>query len=508
MINRGKHTKKDYKAFTIKNNNYNEITTYMRNNQYEKALDLLVDFIIEYPNDYCAKYDYAICLIKTDQVELGILELEFLRKRCQKRVYSIYKNLVEYYIKKNAYETVESLLEEAKTVLTDFELKFLKARYYYSIGCFKDGDQILEDIDTKDKSELAKIYICKISFLPNIVLRQNRKQIEKELALYTKKISVDSARRIYLKLYIACSDYEEAYKYIVTDLSKGVKPLLISYDVCTKLGKNFEAQKYLNLINSYELPDTAKLVKVQILYINDKKEEAFDLCKIYAKEDLDAACMLCDYSIKLDRTSEAIEVLSQLLSKREITNNKTINVIERLLGLYIYEQRYQEAYDLLEKYNIYFNVVIKEEFYTYLSKKLNIWYSQDPNINSYIVSQLREYDYDKAVEHIEKHKYEDNKKIIHTIFKDDLTGQDIMEIVRPYLTKENLYELGTVLKYQIDCKDLNINEKIIVVGKIANQDDIVFCFPAKMSIIEDEDIQAPKAKRISQLIKFKNRYNV
>jgi hypothetical protein len=84
-------------------------------------------------------------------------------------------------------------------------------------------------------------------------------------------------------------------------------------------------------------------------------------------------------------------------------------------------------------------------------------------------------------------------------------------MVRPYLTKENLYELGIVEKYEVDCSNLGINEKNIIVGKIANTDDILFCFPARYyvdELDEDEELEDVKIKQISPLTKFKNKYNI
>lgn len=509
MLIKKKPIKKDYKAFMTKNSKYYKISKLIQKEEYKNALELLESFIIDYPDDYFGRYDYAICLMKTGQPEMAILELEILRKKHKKKAYNVYKKLIEYHMDSNSYDMVEVLLDEAKSLLDDAEFILLKARYYYGIGRFKDANQLLENIDIKDKKELAKIFVCKILCSSKELLRVNKVEVENKINHYVgvRYISPESGRKAFLKLYTACADYEKAYDYIVTDSLKGIKPLLVSYDICIKLNKNDEAKKYLDMINSYELPSSAKLTKVQVLYINGKKNEAFDLCLEFAKTNMDAASLLCDYSIKLNRTKEAIKVLEEFLNDKIVTNNKTINIIERLLGLYIYEQRYKEAYSLLEKYDIYLDQIIREEYYEYLSKKLDIAYNKNENIHTYLVRQLREYNYNSAVKHIEKHKYQNKRKPVHTVFNDDIKGSEIMEMVRPYLTSENLYELGTVLKYQIDCRNLDINETRLIVGKIANEEDIVFCFPAKSGLQELEE-ELPKVKQISQLTKFKNKYNV
>ena len=514
MLNRKKFTKKKnhYKEFTEKNRRYEEISKYVQDEEYEKALDLLVDFIIDYPDDYYGRFDYALCLIRTGQPKTGILELEILRKKHKKRPYPIYKILIEFYMRNSMFERAEMLLDEADKILPNFEAKYLRIKYYYTVGRSSDAGLLLENLSPKSEREKAVLNILKIFFHGNEYLRKNKREIEYIIESYLRKlyISYDVACKVYLRLYMACSDYEKAYQYIVTDSSKGVKPLLISYEICETLGKKYEAQKYLNMINNYELPENSKIVKIQVLYINGKKEEAFEMCKEYAKDDLEIACLLIEYGIKLNKISEVIDILEGILKGVMITNNKTINLIERLIGLYIYEEKYEEGYKMLQEYDSYFEDISKEEYYIYLSKKLNIWYSPNMNINTYKIRQLREYNYDRAIHHIEKHKHEDNTKYAHTVFNDDLTGRDIMEIIRPHLTKENLYELGPIEKYEVDCTNLNINEKKLIVGKITNTDDIVFCYPSKRVLfeLEKEEDYEPKVNQLSPMTKFKNKYNI
>ena len=112
--------------------------------------------------------------------------------------------------------------------------------------------------------------------------------------------------------------------------------------------------------------------------------------------------------------------------------------------------------------------------------------------------------------YIELSEDEDNTKYAHTVFNDDLTGRDIIEIIRPHLTKENLYELGPIEKYEVDCTNLNINEKKLIVGKITNTDDIVFCYPSKRVLmeLEKEEDYEPKVNQLSTMTKFKNKYNI
>ena len=506
--------KNTFKEHRDKNSRYNVISKFMDNAEYERALDLLVEFILDYPDDYYARFDYALCLIRTGQPKTGVLELEMLRKKTKKRILAIYSTLIDYYLRNTMNERVESLIEEAEKVLPSFDIKYLKIKYYLYTGRLADASVIIDNLSLKNAREEAKINTLRIIFYGNEYMKKHKKELEKEIDLYLRKklISQDTARRAYLKLYTSCLDDEKAYEYIEKDLSKGIKQLLISYNICNRLGKKYEAQKYLNLINSYEIPENATITKIQILYINGKTKEAFELCKEQSLlGDLESVEFLYRYGIKLDRLDEVIEVIEKILDGRFIGNSLLVNAIERLLGLYIYKKRFEDAYNLLEKYNMYLSVKHREEYYTYLCKRLNKWYSANTDVDTYSIKQLRNYSYDRAVSHIDRHNYKDDKKFIHTLFNDKLSGEYIIEFVRPYLTRENLYELGTVEKYEIDCTDLDINEKKLVVGKITGTDDIIFCFPSKSYLeeIENEDeIEKQEPKQISPLTKFKNKYNL
>ena len=178
-----------------------------------------------------------------------------------------------------------------------------------------------------------------------------------------------------------------------------------------------------------------------------------------------------------------------------------------LINLYIYEKDYEKAYEVLMNKSMYLKTENKIEFYTYLSKVIDIPYTYQGS-NSYKVRQLNNYDYNMALKHIGLHKYENKNKACHTVFSSDTEVEYMLEMIKPYLTKENLYEVGPICKYEIDCTNIDINEERLIVGTIYDN-NIIFCYPNRSSEIEnDYKVECQdKVKRLSMIDKFNNRYS-
>ena len=471
------------KDYDIKNDNYRTIKKYMDNFQYEKALDLLVKFNEEYPDDIYGKFDYAKCLIRTNNKEEGIEVLEQIRKKNLKKVtYKVYAILLDAYSRNKNIEKIEELLYDGKKILTEFEYGLLKTKYYFNIGLGNDAEELLKTLRTTTEEEKSKLKILKYSYSSNEYLRKNKKTIEKELQQFLKKkyASKGVVRTIYLKLYKACSNYEEAYKYIPNAEISGVESLLMCYEICEKLNKKHEAKKYLDIINkridTFNLNELS-FMKVRLLYVNNQKEEAFEICKKIAINDMDAAIKLCEYGVQINRVKESIEVLETVITNSPVNNKKNIAIIERLCSLYIYDKNYEKAYEIYKEYRTYMGKITQEEYNIFLTKKLGYKYTPIVNKPTYLLSQIKEYNFKSAVKHISKHKYENKNKIAHTVFNDDISIRALMKMIQPYLTPENLYEVGIINKYEIDCTNIDINENRLIVGTLEDKNNIVFCFP-------------------------------
>ena len=262
----------------------------------------------------------------------------------------------------------------------------------------------------------------------------------------------------------------------------------------------------INKISESRNINELSLLKAQILFINNKKDEAFEICKKLGRNDLDAALELCIYSVNLGRTLEIIDIIKETINSNSIDNRKTIILAERLTEILIYNERYQEAYELFQKYSIYMKEDLKEEMYAFLVKKLNL----DIEVKSkrYIINQIINYNYNQAIEHIAKHKYENKNKIVHTVFNDEISIEELIKMIKPHLILENLYDVGVINRYEIDCTNIDLNEERIVVGTLSETGDIVFCYPYKQNeeeldkIVENED----KVVRKTGLQRFNERY--
>ena len=496
------------KEYSIKNKKTDDIKFLMDNENYEKAIELIIDFINAYPTDPFGKYFHAICLIKLGESKEGYEELEHLRqKRPKKLLRRIYFKLFNYYSLRAKYNELENLLICAKNDLEEWDNQILNIKYKYTRGLVYEAINMLNEMEPNSEQEKIDIFITRLDYATNDYFRKNRKQIEDKLSHYLRKrlVSKNTARNIYIRLYVACSNYNKAYEYIYKSTNT-TSNLLTSYDICMYLKKYDEAKIYLDKLNAFNLNEVSKKAQIKILYINNKKEEAFILCKEYASLDLDILLLLYDYSIRLSRTKEAIEIFEKVVDS-SISSRKYSIIIMELLNLYIYEKEYEKAYNLLKNKSEYLSVENKIEFYTCLSKNMDIPYSFSRS-NSYKVNQLNNYDYNKALNHIALHKYENKNKVCHTVFSSDTEVEYMLEMIKPHLTKENLYEVGPVNKYEIDCTNLDINEERLIVGTIYDN-NIIFCYPDKTSEIENDYISdcQSKVKKMSMIDKFNNRYS-
>ena len=476
------------KQYKIKNDKYNEIQKYMSDHQYQIAHDLLLKFIDEYPCDIYGQFDYARCLIKLEKEEEAIDLLEYLKSENSKIKNKIFSFLFNHYLALNRIEDCERLLESVEHELKNkFDIDMIKLRYYYTIGNIENGDKVLKQIKPQTSKEKSVLYMFKLHNADSKYFRQNKEEIERKLNYYleSKYISRDAANDIFVQLYRACYDNEKAYKYLNINKITSVKGLIYAYEVCMELGKEEEANKYLKKINTMNQKRISKTSRVQILYYNNKKEEAFELCKTLAVNNYDAAYMLYNYSIKMCKTEEAIDVLKQYIINNPKTKNNSKNydsITQKIIRLLIYQRRYEEAYYMFIENKESLPRTESYETCIFLSKKLNIPYKEVEYMHSYYIEQIKQYDYELACENIIRHKYSDDTKIIHSVFKDDIQVHELIKLVTPYLIQKNLIDVGIVDKYEIDCKDLDINETRLVVVTIGGEKDILSCYPSQKYI--------------------------
>ena len=490
------------KDYNIKNEKYDEIKKAMDSYQYDKALRLLKLFNQEYPGDIYGEFDYAKCLIKTNNIKQGIEKLEELKKGNIKKIaFKVYNMLLDNYSGRDE-EKRDNLLIDAEKILDEFELGLFKVKYYYNRGLCKDAEDLLSKIKVSNEEDKSKTRTGKD------YLRANRKRIEKELKQYLKKkyISVKIARSIYLKLYVACSDYEEAYKYIPSTYNSGIKPAIVCYEICTKLDKKEEAEKYLKIINSlinnYDISDLS-ILKAQVLYINGKREEAFELCRDIAVIDNDAAVKVYEYGIQIGKLDEIIEALEEVVENTPITSKKIIKIIKELCSTYISKQEYQKAYELYKKYESYMNNVEKKMYSVYFSNKLGLEDTTKIKEKEYILKQVKEYNYDAAFDRILKCLIR-NKETYSELDKKLI--EDFIKKTIPKLKQENLKE------YEIVTSDLGIGENRMIVGTLEDTNNIIYCHPVKNSEYEleyEEEIEEKPKEKVyvkSGLDRFNEKY--
>ena len=489
--------------YEVKNTKYDKIHEQMHKYKYDKALTLLEDFMVEYPNDKYARYDYAICLMRLKRHEESIQVLEILRKKKPKKIlYRVYALLIDVYNISRQKDKIKEVLDNLDKDLTDFERDLLKIKGYYNLGLGNEASKVIKKIKPIKEKEKSELNILVYQFANNLYYKQHQKEIEENIKDYLKKhyISDGQARNMYLKLYLACDNYEEAYKYIIIKEESSLDVLFNSYEICKKLNKKDECQKCLDIMNrtaKLKAPYDIAVINAKLLYLNGRIEEAYEICKELSTDNLDAAMLVYTYGIKLDKIDESIDIIKNVIETKAICNKKMENLLRVLIDLYIHAEKYKEAYDLYIENLQYINTSDRKTLDLLLSKKLDFESKYINNSRNYIQKQIENYDYENAVQHIAKHKYEKKEKLVHTVFSENIRIEDLIEMIKPYLTKENLCKVGIYDKYEIDCENLDINENVLTVGTLSKTNDVIFCFPSKK--MEDEidlDLDETKEEKV------------
>lgn len=198
-----------------------------------------------------------------------------------------------------------------------------------------------------------------------------------------------------------------------------------------------------------------------------------------------------------------IELSRILLRKREYTKAREnlecavkykkikLYASSELLYLAIREEKYEEAYmlykEIMNQDRDYFKPPRKAQIETYLSYKLG----KNKNIDSnyYFGNQLLNYNEDKAIEHIKAHLDEDDGKIIHSTYLDDVNVEELYEESKIRITSMNLSAVGAVDKYRLSF------DKTIGILRQEEVDAVsVITFPNTYDILSIYPVYNPKTR--------------
>ena len=200
------------------------------------------------------------------------------------------------------------------------------------------------------------------------------------------------------------------------------------------------------------------------------------------------------------------------------------NILLNKLKLYIYQNRKEEAVNLYYQYEKEFSCLGKEVLF-YLNKMAGNSPKIIRSLSSYMIKQIDEYEEADFKEHITKHLADyngNNKNISVTFFNPEFPIEKVLVEVMKYLPSDKRICLGYIedtyaFKYD-DCG--RCKNKIVDYFKIitfTNSNKIITICPTDdasrlpfidLNYLKEKEECTIKVKQLSQIDKFKKRYNL
>ena len=125
-----------------------------------------------------------------------------------------------------------------------------------------------------------------------------------------------------------------------------------------------------------------------------------------------------------------------------------IDAIKNIINLEIKNGCYKSAQILLEKYKTQIDNYFYTIFNTIINKKLGV--QQSLYNTPYHIQQIINYSKFKALKHIELHLNENNEKLIHTCFYDNIDIHELYDNVSEAISNEKYIGFSPMDKYIID----------------------------------------------------------
>ena len=157
-----------------------------------------------------------------------------------------------------------------------------------------------------------------------------------------------------------------------------------------------------------------------------------------------------------------------------------------------------------DQYNRYFKRI--HTMRIFINKKLNI--NEEPQVMRYTDSLIMNYDKESVIEHISKHKYEDESNDKHTIFNDDIEVEEVYNYAINNLNEKNFYFNDFVDVYLIPYESAGVKDgheiNYIKVVTLPNSDKVITMYPYYSFSIEKQY----KQKKMSRIDKFNLKYGI
>ena len=219
-----------------------------------------------------------------------------------------------------------------------------------------------------------------------------------------------------------------------------------------------------------------ELGKLEVLEGNYNKARLYFEQLLNTKDKNFAMVELGKLEVLEGNYNKARLYFEQLLNEQNKNYAKT-----ELIFLDIKEEKYLSAYNR-------FKELLPNHFYKnqydflklYLQYKLNIIDKNQLKVNNYCINQLLDYNENYAIEHIRKHLDENNNKITHTIFNENVDIKELFYYAKNQIKNIQPVEITTVHKYILECqKEISNdnNTKYLKIITIPNSDHILTMYP-------------------------------
>ena len=230
---------------------------------------------------------------------------------------------------------------------------------------------------------------------------------------------------------------------------------------------------------------------------------------------------------EIDKASEVLKYMNKLLFKNcsYLSKTERIEKFQKIyyytkLKLLMYQNKYQEAYDLCMNFFPYIDLDIQKIIF-YLECKLGINKKLVRKDLNYAIRQILEYDEEDFFYHIRKHLADFNQNLDEPnkfVFTPSFNIEKIIKEFKKYIPSDKrlldgFFEDSYIFKYD-ECG--RVNNKLVNYFKVVCYHDTTNCITMCPSIEGEylpyvdlnylKEKEAIKVKKISQVDKFYKRY--
>lgn len=435
---------------------YKKAVRFYKSKQYSNAISIFERLYSLYPDDLYNKFYYGSSLLRINSnTALGVKILKELRNTSFND--SSLLELADYFMKKNNFNQAEKYLN---ILIQDDTNK-------YAIILYAKLKIKLKDYDTAKKFLLKGISLDDESRMFSLSELAN---IEKELGNYDKA-------EYYLSLLLNT----DGKSFALCELGR----------LAGELGDFEKAKDCFELILDYGDTYLAKYELAKLYY----EYNSFELAEFYFNEVLNVdnyiAYSSYIYLGKIEKYRRNYDKAEYYFNLALSSNSRCKNIAYlELIYLYIKQEKYMEAYGLVDSLISINNVSVDKVSYNnirnvvfYLKYKLNLLSKEEmENTTYYFRKQLVNYDEFRTIDHISEHLDEIEEKRTHTLFYSNIDTMNLYYVCSELIKKMDPINSTFADIYVVTFDNplgtiYNNPTNTIQIVTLANSKDIITIYP-------------------------------